>query len=241
MIEMMSMLTVDDLTAGYDEADVVSNVSLEVIEGKITCLLGANGAGKTTLIRTILGLNNIRSGRVVFNGKDISSWATHNIAGEGVTCVPEGRKVFGKMTVLENLQSGAFLERDSNAVMRRLKQVYDIFPKLEERSGQLAGTMSGGEQAMLTIGRSLMSNPSLMIFDEPSLGLSPLFVKENFRIIKDINEKGMTVLLVEQNVRQTLEIAHFGYVLSQGKIVASGSVDLLKNNSELRAAYFGSA
>jgi branched-chain amino acid transport system ATP-binding protein len=145
------------------------------------------------------------------------------------------------MTVLENLQSGAFLERDSNAVMRRLKQVYDIFPKLEERSGQLAGTMSGGEQAMLTIGRSLMSNPSLMIFDEPSLGLSPLFVKENFRIIKDINEKGMTVLLVEQNVRQTLEIAHFGYVLSQGKIVASGSVDLLKNNSELRAAYFGSA
>jgi branched-chain amino acid transport system ATP-binding protein len=145
------------------------------------------------------------------------------------------------MTVLENLQSGAFIERDSNAVMRRLKQVYDIFPKLEERSGQLAGTMSGGEQAMLTIGRSLMSNPSLMIFDEPSLGLSPLFVKENFRIIKDINEKGMTVLLVEQNVRQTLEIAHFGYVLSQGKIVASGSVDLLKNNSELRAAYFGSA
>jgi branched-chain amino acid transport system ATP-binding protein len=145
------------------------------------------------------------------------------------------------MTVLENLQSGAFLERDSNAVMRRLKQVYDIFPKLEERSGQLAGTMSGGEQAMLTIGRSLMSNPSLMIFDEPSLGLSPLFVKENFRIIKNINEKGMTVLLVEQNVRQTLEIAHFGYVLSQGKIVASGSVDLLKNNSELRAAYFGSA
>jgi branched-chain amino acid transport system ATP-binding protein len=145
------------------------------------------------------------------------------------------------MTVLENLQSGSFLERDSNAVMRRLKQVYDIFPKLEERSGQLAGTMSGGEQAMLTIGRSLMSNPSLMIFDEPSLGLSPLFVKENFRIIKDINEKGMTVLLVEQNVRQTLEIAHFGYVLSQGKIVASGSVDLLKNNSELRAAYFGSA
>ncbi|MDG1144552.1 MAG: ATP-binding cassette domain-containing protein, partial [Burkholderiales bacterium] len=151
------------------------------------------------------------------------------------------RRVFGKMTVLENLQSGAFLERDSNAVMRRLKQVYDIFPKLEERSGQLAGTMSGGEQAMLTIGRSLMSNPSLMIFDEPSLGLSPLFVKENFRIIKDINEKGMTVLLVEQNVRQTLEIAHFGYVLSQGKIVASGSVDSLKNNSELRAAYFGSA
>ena len=155
--------------------------------------------------------------------------------------MPEGRRVFGKMTVLENLQSGAFIERDSNAVMRRLKQVYDIFPKLEERSGQLAGTMSGGEQAMLTIGRSLMSNPSLMIFDEPSLGLSPLFVKENFRIIKDINEKGMTVLLVEQNVRQTLEIAHFGYVLSQGKIVASGSVDLLKNNSELRAAYFGSA
>lgn len=238
---MVSMLTVDNLTAGYDEADVVSNVSLNVIEGKITCLLGANGAGKTTLIRAILGLNNIRAGLVTFSGKDISSWVTHDIASEGVTCVPEGRRVFGKMTVLENLQAGAFLERNASVVMQRLKQVYDFFPKLEERSDQLAGTMSGGEQAMLTIGRSLMSNPSLMIFDEPSLGLSPLFVKENFRIIKDINEKGMTVLLVEQNVRQTLEIAHFGYVLSQGKIVASGSVDSLKNNSELRAAYFGSA
>ena len=237
----MSMLSVHNLTAGYDEADVVSNVSLEVMAGKITCLLGANGAGKTTLIRTILGLNNIRSGRVVLNGVDISSLATHDIASEGVTCVPEGRRVFGKMTVFENLQAGAFLERDSNVVMRRLEQVYDFFPKLGERSEQLAGTMSGGEQAMLTIGRSLMSNPSLMIFDEPSLGLSPLFVKENFRIIKQINEKGMTVLLVEQNVRQTLEIAHFGYVLLQGKIVASGSVDSLRNNSELRAAYFGNA
>ena len=237
----MSMLSVHNLTAGYDEADVVSNVSLEVMAGKITCLLGANGAGKTTLIRTILGLNNIRSGRVVLNGVDISSLATHDLASQGVTDVEEGRRVFGKMTVFENLQAGAFLERDSNVVMRRLEQVYDFFPKLEERSEQLAGTMSGGEQAMLTIGRSLMSNPSLMIFDEPSLGLSPLFVKENFRIIKQINEKGMTVLLVEQNVRQTLEIAHFGYVLSQGKIVASGSVDSLRNNSELRAAYFGNA
>ena len=237
----MSKLSVHNLTAGYDEADVVSNVSLEVMDGKITCLLGANGAGKTTLIRTVLGLNNIRSGRVALNGVDISTLATHDIASEGVTCVPEGRRVFGKMTVLENLQAGAFLEGDSKVVMLRLKQVYDFFPKLQERSHQLAGTMSGGEQAMLTIGRSLMSNPSLMIFDEPSLGLSPLFVKENFRIIRDINEKGITVLLVEQNVRQTLEIAHFGYVLSQGKIVASGSVDSLKNNSELRAAYFGSA
>ena len=141
----MSMLSVDNLTAGYDEADVVSNVSLEVMAGKITCLLGANGAGKTTLIRTILGLNNIRSGRVVLNGVDISSLATHDIASEGVTCVPEGRRVFGKMTVFENLQAGAFLERDSNVVMRRLEQVYDFFPKLEERSEQLAGTMSGGE------------------------------------------------------------------------------------------------
>ncbi|MBL6736226.1 MAG: ATP-binding cassette domain-containing protein, partial [Burkholderiales bacterium] len=179
---MVSMLTVDNLTAGYDEADVVSNVSLNVIEGKITCLLGANGAGKTTLIRAILGLNNIRAGLVTFSDKDISSWPTHDIASEGVTCVPEGRRVFGKMTVLENLQAGAFLERNASVVMQRLKQVYDFFPKLEERSDQLAGTMSGGEQAMLTIGRSLMSNPSLMIFDEPSLGLSPLFVKENFRI-----------------------------------------------------------
>ena len=172
---------------------------------------------------------------------DISSFATHDIASRGITCVPEGRRVFAKMTVRENLQAGAFLERDSDVVAERLLQVFALFPKLEERFGQLAGTMSGGEQAMLTIGRSLMSNPSLMIFDEPSLGLSPLFVKENFRIIKKINEKGMTVLLVEQNVRQTLAIAHYGYVLSQGKIVASGSVDALKDNSELRAAYFGNA
>ena len=155
--------------------------------------------------------------------------------------MPEGRRVFAKMTVRENLQAGAFLERNADVVAERLLQVYALFPKLEERFDQLAGTMSGGEQAMLTIGRSLMSNPSLMIFDEPSLGLSPLFVKENFRIIKKINEKGMTVLLVEQNVRQTLAIAHYGYVLSQGKIVASGSVDALKDNSELRAAYFGNA
>jgi branched-chain amino acid transport system ATP-binding protein len=235
------MLTIHNLTAGYDAADVVSDVSLEVIKGKITCLLGANGAGKTTLIRSILGLNKIRSGRVSFDGVDISSFATHDIASRGITCVPEGRRVFAKMTVRENLQAGAFLERDFGVVAERLLQVFALFPKLEERFGQLAGTMSGGEQAMLTIGRSLMSNPSLMIFDEPSLGLSPLFVKENFRIIKKINEKGMTVLLVEQNVRQTLAIAHYGYVLSQGKIVASGSVDALKDNSELRAAYFGNA
>ncbi|MEJ6650130.1 MAG: ABC transporter ATP-binding protein [Burkholderiales bacterium] len=237
----MSMLTIHNLTAGYDAANVVSDVSLEVIKGKITCLLGANGAGKTTLIRSILGLNTIRSGRVSFDSVDISSFATHDIASRGITCVPEGRRVFAKMTVRENLQAGAFLERNADVVAERLLQVYAFFPKLEERFDQLAGTMSGGEQAMLTIGRSLMSNPSLMIFDEPSLGLSPLFVKENFRIIKKINEKGMTVLLVEQNVRQTLAIAHYGYVLSQGKIVASGSVDALKDNSELRAAYFGNA
>ncbi|MDA0237756.1 MAG: ABC transporter ATP-binding protein [Proteobacteria bacterium] len=237
----MSRLTIHNLTAGYDAADVVSDVSFEVIAGKITCLLGANGAGKTTLIRSILGLNKIRSGHVLFDSVDISSLATHEIASRGITCAPEGRRVFARMTVRENLQAGAFLERDAAAVAERLSQVYALFPKLEERCSQLAGTMSGGEQAMLTIGRSLMSNPSLMIFDEPSLGLSPLFVRENFRIIKEINEKGMTVLLVEQNVRQTLDIAHYGYVLSQGKIVASGSVDSLRDNTELRAAYFGKA
>jgi branched-chain amino acid transport system ATP-binding protein len=231
---------IQNVVSGYDEADVLSGVSLEVPEKQITCLLGSNGAGKTTLIRAILGLTPARSGRICFGQADITHEPTHRIVGLGVTCIPEGRRVFPRMSVTENLRVGAYTGTDRQAIERRFEEVFAIFPRLRERAEQLAGTMSGGEQAMLSIGRGLMSGPKLLIVDEPSLGLSPLFVKENFKVIQRINELGVTVLLVEQNVRQTLAIAHRGYVLSQGRIVAQGDAAQLRDNEEVRAAYFGS-
>ncbi|MGH8630990.1 MAG: ABC transporter ATP-binding protein [Burkholderiales bacterium] len=236
---MAAQLKLCDVVAGYDQADVLSGVSLEVAKGRITCLLGANGAGKTTLIRAILGLTPARSGHITFEGQEIASLPTHGIVGLGIACVPEGRRVFAAMSVEDNLRAGAYREGSRAQIARRFERVYSIFPRLKERSGQLAGTLSGGEQAMLSIGRGLMGAPRLLIFDEPSLGLSPLFVKENFNVIRQINELGVTVLLVEQNVRQTLAIAHQGYVLAQGRVVAAGDAASLKNNAELRAAYFG--
>jgi branched-chain amino acid transport system ATP-binding protein len=236
---MAAQLQLHAVVAGYDQADVLSGVSLEVENGRITCLLGANGAGKTTLIRAILGLTPARSGRIIFEGRNIESLPTHRIIALGIACVPEGRRVFPAMTVADNLRSGAYGERDRTQVALRFERVYSIFPRLKERTGQLAGTLSGGEQAMLSIGRGLMGAPRLLIFDEPSLGLSPLFVTENFNVIRRINELGVTVLLVEQNVRQTLAIAHSGYVLAQGRVVAAGEAGSLKDNAELRAAYFG--
>lgn len=234
-----TLLEVNELTAGYDQADVIHHVSMQVNQGEISCLLGANGAGKTTLIRTLLGLNAPRAGTVRFGAEDITQTPTHHIARKGITCVPEGRRVFSKMSVMENLRSGAYLETSDKKIQDRIDEVFEFFPRLKERAPQLAGTMSGGEQAMLSIGRGLMSQPKLMIFDEPSLGLSPLFVKENFRIIESINKRGVTVLLVEQNVKQTLGIAHRGYVMSQGQIVASGDVASLREDPAVKAAYFG--
>ena len=236
---MSQSLRIEDVVSGYDQADVLTGVSLDVPDGKITCLLGSNGAGKTTLIRAILGLTPARSGSIYFGSQEITREATHRIASLGVTCIPEGRRVFPAMTVAENLRVGAYTETNRDAIKRRFEEVFAIFPRLKERADQLAGTMSGGEQAMLSIGRGLMSGPKVLIVDEPSLGLSPLFVKENFRVIKRINELGVTVLLVEQNVRQTLDIAHRGYVLSQGQIVAEGDAAHLRDNEEVRAAYFG--
>jgi len=237
---MSQSLRIENIVSGYDQADVLTGVSLNVPEGEITCLLGSNGAGKTTLIRAILGLTPARSGQIFFGDHDITREPTHRIASLGVTCIPEGRRVFPAMSVAENLRVGAYTESDRDAIKQRFREVFAIFPRLEERADQLAGTMSGGEQAMLSIGRGLMSAPKVLIVDEPSLGLSPLFVKENFRVIKRINELGVTVLLVEQNVRQTLDIAHRGYVLSQGRIVAQGDAAHLRDNEEVRAAYFGS-
>ena len=232
-------VTIEELRVGYDQADVLSGVSLVARPGEITCILGVNGAGKTTLIRAILSLTPPRSGRVLHEGDDITNWPTHRIMARGIACIPEGRKVFGKMTVHENLVIGAYGSPGPD-LPTRLAKVFDIFPRLRERLGQLAGTMSGGEQAMLSIGRGLMAAPKLLIIDEPSLGLSPLFVKQNFGVIQRINESGVTILLVEQNVKQTLAIAHYGYVLSQGKVVAAGGAEVLRENAEVRAAYFGS-
>jgi branched-chain amino acid transport system ATP-binding protein len=232
-------LDIAGVTAGYDRADVLEGVTLAVEPGRITCLLGANGSGKTTLIRAILGLTPPRAGRISLDGRDITGLATHQVIAAGIACIPEGRKVFPKFTVEENLRAGAYQESSDAVTRERIAEIYRIFPRLSERRAQLAGTMSGGEQAMVSIGRGLMRAPKLLLIDEPSLGLSPLLVKENFNIIRKINERGITVFLVEQNVHQTLAIAHFGYVLSKGRVVASGPSQELAARPEVREAYFG--
>jgi branched-chain amino acid transport system ATP-binding protein len=236
---MTAILELDGVTTAYDKADVLQGVSLSVRQGSITCLLGSNGSGKTTLVRSILGLTPARAGRIVFNGVDITRLSTHKIVATGIACIPEGRKVFPKLTVEENLRVGAYQEPSDRLMRARMAEIFEIFPRLAERRDQLAGTMSGGEQAMVSIGRGLMCAPKLLLIDEPSLGLSPLFVKENFNIIRQINERGITVLLVEQNVHQTLAISHFGFVLSKGRVATSGTPSELAAREEVRAAYFG--
>jgi branched-chain amino acid transport system ATP-binding protein len=236
---MTARLDIEDITTGYDRADVLEGVTLAVEPGRITCLLGANGSGKTTLIRAILGLTPPRAGRIRLDGRDIAGLATHRVIAAGIACIPEGRKVFPKFTVEENLRAGAYQEPSEVVTRARIAEIYDIFPRLGERRAQLAGTMSGGEQAMVSIGRGLMRAPRLLLIDEPSLGLAPLLVKENFNIIRKINERGITVFLVEQNVHQTLAIAHYGYVLSKGRVVASGPSAELAGRQEVREAYFG--
>jgi branched-chain amino acid transport system ATP-binding protein len=233
------MLRIESIDVGYDRADVLQDVSLEVEPGKITCILGSNGSGKSTLIRAILGLTPPRRGRILFDGTDIAGLPTHAIVARGIACIPEGRRIFPKLSVSENLRLGAYRENDEAKIRHRFGKVFAIFPRLKERAQQLAGTMSGGEQAMISIGRGLMSEPRLLLVDEPSLGLAPLLVKENFAVIRRANEMGITLLLVEQNVRQTLAIAHYGYVLAQGKVVASGSAAELARNAEVHQAYFG--
>ena len=235
----MSLLQIEGVKTAYDRIDVLHGISLSVEVGTITCILGSNGSGKSTLIRSILGLTPPNQGNISFDGSSLLGLKTHQVIGRGIACIPEGRKIFAKMTVDENLRVGAYQETDGAEINRRAAEVYALFPRLKERTAQLAGTMSGGEQAMVSIGRGLMAKPKLLIIDEPSLGLSPLYVKENFRIIRDINQLGITVLLVEQNVRQTLAIAHHGYVLAQGRLVADGSAQALSENEEVRAAYFG--
>ena len=223
---MAAILELDGVTTAYDKADVLQGVSLAVQPNSITCLLGSNGSGKTTLVRSILGLTPPRAGRIVFNGTDITRLPTHKIIATGIACIPEGRKVFPKLTVEENLRVGAYQERSDKVMLARMTEIFQIFPRLTERRTQLAGTMSGGEQAMVSIGRGLMCAPKLLLI-------------ENFNVIRQINERGITVLLVEQNVHQTLAISHFGFVLSKGRVATSGSPSELATCAEVRAAYFG--
>ncbi len=239
MAVAFSPLRIENLFVAYGKADVICGVNMEICAGRITGLLGANGAGKTTLLRAILGLTPPRKGSVVFNGMEISGLPPHKIAARGISCIPEGRRIFSKMTVEENLLMGAYMEKDRDKIRQRLERVYRIFPRLLERREQFAGTMSGGEQAMVSIGRGLMNEPKLLVIDEPSLGLSPALVNDNFRVIRKICEDGIAVFLVEQNVRQTLAIAHYGYVLAQGRVVAEGTAEELKQSEEVKKAYFG--
>jgi branched-chain amino acid transport system ATP-binding protein len=236
---MTSVLEIQDVYTAYDKADVLEGVSLKIEPGRITCLLGSNGSGKTTLIRSILGLTPPRAGRIMFNGQDITPLPTHKVIAAGMACIPEGRKVFPKLTVEENLRLGAYQESSRDVIAERMDEIFQLFPRLAERRLQLAGTMSGGEQAMVSIGRGLMRAPKLLLIDEPSLGLSPLFVKENFNIILKIKERGIPVFLVEQNVHQTLAIADYGYVLSKGKVVMEGTPSELSQAEEVQQAYFG--
>jgi len=233
------MLAVRDLDLFYGDAQALDRVSLEVPQGAIVAIVGANGAGKSSLIRTIAGIERARSGTVTFSGKNITALESHRICNLGIGQVAEGRQVFPSLTVLENLEMGAMIPRARRQVKRNLDEVLAMFPRLRERTGQVAGTMSGGEQQMLAIGRCLMGAPELIMFDEPSLGLAPLVVQEVLRTIRLLNERGMTILLVEQNVAVSLRISQRAYVLENGRIVMSGSGDELLHDDRVRQAYLG--
>jgi branched-chain amino acid transport system ATP-binding protein len=238
---MSALLSIANISTAYDKVDVLTDVSMDVNPGSITCILGSNGAGKTTLIRSILRLTPPRTGAINFGNTSLEGMKTHDIIRLGIGLIPEGRRIFAKMTVTENLRLGAYSVKSDRDIRRRMDRVFAVFPRLQERAKQLAGTMSGGEQAMISIGRGLMGEPKLLIIDEPSLGLSPLLVQENFKTIRNIAQAGVTVLLVEQNIEQTLTIASYGYVLLQGRVVAQGNPGLLRADPEVQRAYFGGA
>ena len=233
------MLQVEDLDVFYGDARALDRVSVEIGEGTIVAIVGANGAGKTSLIRTIAGMHRPARGRISFRGSDITGWESHRICNLGIGQVAEGRQIFPTLSVAENLEVGAMLLRARKRRTENLDRVYALFPLLAERSGQRAGTLSGGEQQMLAIGRCLMGQPRLIMFDEPSLGLAPTIVQEVFRIVHRLNEEGLTILLVEQNVMASLKIAHRGYVLENGRIELSGPGRALLNNDRVRQAYLG--
>ena len=231
------MLELRAVSTRYGKNPMLRNVSVALREGEIACLLGPNGAGKTTLIRTILGLVRPVGGTVLFRGERIDGLKTNRIVRRGIGVVPEGRRIFPKMTVDENLRMGAYAEWGSRQVAERLEETYAQFPRLRERSRQVAGTMSGGEQAMLAMGRALMGRPRLLLLDEPSLGLSPLLVEHIFETIHAINRRGTTVFLVEQNARMTLALAHHGYLIQKGEIAGAGTAAQLRESALVRHAY----
>lgn len=235
----MAMLEVKDLEVYYGMIQAIKGISFEVNEGEVIALIGANGAGKTTTLHTITGLLSPKSGHVMFEGKDITKVPAHKIVSMGMAHVPEGRRVFAELSVYENLRMGAYTRKDKNEIEESLKNVYKRFPRLEERKNQMAGTLSGGEQQMLAMGRALMSKPRIILMDEPSMGLSPILVNEIFDIIRAVSESGTTVLLVEQNAKKALSIADRAYVLETGKIVLEGNAKELLEDDSIKKAYLG--
>lgn len=233
----MAILEVKGLEVFYGVIQAIKGISFEVNQGEIIALIGANGAGKTTTLQTVTGLIAAKAGKIIYDGEDITRIASHKLVGMGMAHVPEGRRVFSQLSVLQNLKLGAYTRRDKGEVEESLRTIYARFPRLEERKNQPAGTLSGGEQQMLAMGRALMSHPKLVVMDEPSMGLSPIYVNEIFDIIKEINESGTTVLLVEQNAKKALGIAHKAYVLETGKIVLSGDAKELMNDDSVKKAY----
>ena len=233
------MLEVKNLHVSYGMIDAVKGIDFQVNDGEIVSLIGANGAGKTTTMHTLSGLLKAKEGTILLDGKDLTKVKANKIVGMGLVQVPEGRRVFTQMSVEENLQIGAYLIHDKSEIGKDFRHVYELFPRLEERKKQLAGTLSGGEQQMLAMARALMSKPKVLLMDEPSMGLSPLLVKEIFAIIKDINKAGTTIFVVEQNAKMALEIADHAYVMETGKIVLSGTGKELAASSEVQKAYLG--
>ena len=235
----MALLEIKDLEVFYGMIQAIKGVSFQVNEGEVIALIGANGAGKTTILHTVTGLLEAKKGSVFFDGKDITKTPAHKIVSMGMAHVPEGRRVFANLSVYQNLRMGAYTMKDKQEIEKTLKTVYKRFPRLEERKNQLAGTLSGGEQQMLAMGRALMSHPRIILMDEPSMGLSPIFVNEIFDIIKEVSASGTTVLLVEQNAKKALSISDRGYVLETGKIVLEGRSEDLLNNDSIKKAYLG--
>lgn len=235
----MAMLEVKDIQVYYGMIQAIKGISFEVNEGEVIALIGANGAGKTTTLQTITGLIAPKHGEILFEGQDITKVPAHKIVSMGMAHVPEGRRVFAQLSVLDNLKLGAFTRKDKEEIEETLLRVYKRFPRLEERKNQMAGTLSGGEQQMLAMGRALMSRPKLMMLDEPSMGLAPILVDQIFDIVKELNQSGVTILLVEQNAQMALSIANRGYVLETGRIVLSSDADELLHNDAVKKAYLG--
>ena len=235
----MALLTLDDLHVYYGHIHALKGISIQVEEGEIVAMLGSNGAGKTTTLRTVSGLLRPRQGRVQFKDESIDHLPPHEIVYKGIGHAPEGRRIFGRLSVRENLEMGAFARNDRDAIQRDMERVFTLFPRLKERINQTAGTLSGGEQQMLAIGRALMTRPRLLLLDEPSMGLAPVLVEQIFQTVQEINAQGTTILLVEQNAYMALQIARRGYVLQTGEIALAGTAKELRENEEVRKAYLG--